>query len=202
LTRAEAKSVTRARLLEAAGKVLAAAGYGGLSVSAVAREAGVAQPTFYVHFRDKDELLRALGEAEMGMLRQRVRQARERFIAGAGVDAVRETFRIPLQTWVEHPELLRLHMQELRQPGSPIGAMMRQLREEFRRDLADDLVRLGLPAASAAEREELQLIAEAMLAQTETLALFYLDGACSNLDTVVEVLTRFAVGVIGFGPQR
>lgn len=197
LTRAEAKSVTRARLLDAAAKVLGETGYGGLAVSTVARMAGVAQPTFYVHFRDKDDLLRALGEAEMGTLRQRLRQARDRFLAGAGVDALRETFRIPLQVWVEKPALLRLHMQELRQPGSPIGALMAQLREEFRSDLADDLVRFGLPATTPAEREELALIAEAMVAQTEALALFYLDGGCSSLEAVVEVLTRFAVGVIG-----
>jgi AcrR family transcriptional regulator len=41
-------------------------GYGGLSTGAVARAAGVAQPTFYVHFRDMDDLLRTIGTEQIG----------------------------------------------------------------------------------------------------------------------------------------
>jgi TetR/AcrR family transcriptional regulator, fatty acid biosynthesis regulator len=193
--------VTRARMLEAAGRLLTEKGYGGLSASAVSRAAGVAQPTFYVHFRDKDDLLRAFGEAQMGALRARLRDARERVLAGQGVDAVRETFRIPLQTWLESPALLRLSMQEQHQAGSPVGAMVRQFREEVRQDLADDLVRFGLSANTAAEKEQVSLVAEAIVAQTEALALFYLEGRCKDLDAVIDVLTRFTVGVIGLsGP--
>jgi AcrR family transcriptional regulator len=203
LSREEAKTVTRGRLLEAAARLLAQTGYGGLSASAVARAAGVAQPTFYVHFRDKDDLLRTLGEVEIGRLRARLRAARERVIQGHGIDAVRETFRIPLQTWIERPYLLRLYAQELRQPGSPVGAVAHQLLEELRTDLADDLVRLGLPAASAAEREQVDMIAAAIVAQTEALALGYLDGRYKSLDAVIDVLTRFTVGVIGLAqPQQ
>ena len=189
--------MTRARMLEAVGKLLTETGYGGLSASAVARAAGVAQPTFYVHFRDKDDLLRAFGEAQMGQLRARLRAARERVLAGQGVDAVRETFRIPLESWLENPALLRLSMQERHQPGSPVGAMVRQVRDEIRQDLADDLVRFGLPAKSAADRERVAMMAEAIVAQTEALAMFYIEGHCSSLDAVVDVLTRFTVGVIG-----
>jgi AcrR family transcriptional regulator len=197
LSRAEAKAVTRARMLEAAGRLLKEHGYGGLSASAVSRAAGVAQPTFYVHFRDKDDLLRAFSEAQLAPLRARLRQARERVMAGQGVDAVRETFRIPLQAWMENPELLRLAMQERHHAGSPVGEMMRQMREEIRRDLADDLVRLGLPAATPVEQERVAIIAEAIVAQTEALAMFYLEGRCTSLETVVDILTRFTVGAIG-----
>jgi AcrR family transcriptional regulator len=201
LTRDESKSLTRARLLEAAGRLLAETGYGGLSASAVARAAGVAQPTFYVHFRDKDDLLRTLGEEQIGALRLRLRDARSRVLEGQGVDAVRDTFRIPLETWVAHPGLLRLYAQQLHQPASPLGEMTRQLRDEVRRDLVEDLIRLGLPGASPAERERLDMVAEAMIAQTEALALRYLDGGYTSLDAVVEVLTRFAVGVLGLDPH-
>jgi AcrR family transcriptional regulator len=200
LSRAEGKAVTRARMLEAAGRLLTEKGYGGLSASAVSRAAGVAQPTFYVHFRDKDDLLHAFGEAQMGALRARLREARERVLAGQGIDAVRETFRIPLETWLENPALLRLSLQELHQAGSPVGAMVRQLRAEIRQDLADDLVRFGLPSRTPAEREQISLVAEAIVAQTEALALFYADGRCKNLDTVIDILTRFTVGVIGLTP--
>jgi len=197
LTREESKSITRARLLDAAGKILAERGYGALSASAVARAAGIAQPTFYVHFRDKDDLVRTLGEGQIGALRARLREARQRIIAGAGVEAVRETFRVPLETWIQHPSLLRLWTQEMHQPGSPVGAMARQLRDEVHRDLVDDLARFGLPAATPADRERLGMIAEAMIAQTEALALGHLDGRYRDVDAIVDVLTRFAIGVLG-----
>lgn len=200
LTRNEAKAVTRGRLLEAATRVLRERGYGGLSASAVARAAGVAQPTFYVHFRDKADLLRALGEEHVGTLRERLRRARAQVIAGHGVDAVRETFRLPLATWVEHPHLFRLFAQERRQPGSPLGALFRELLDEVRNDLADDLVRLGLPGATPADRERVQMVAEAMIAQTEALALGHLDDRYTSFDAVVEVLTEFAVGVLAGTP--
>jgi len=197
LSRNEAKSITRRRILDAAGSLIAETGYGGLSASAVARAAGIAQPTFYVHFRDKDDLLRTLGDELIGSLRDELRAARERVLAGQGVEAVRETYRIPLDVWIEHPALLRLHVQELHQTGSPLGAMLRALRDEILRDLADDLARFGLPSSSPAERERLEMIAEAMIAQTEALALSLVDGRYRDREAVIDVLTRFAVGVLG-----
>ena len=62
LSREETKLITRRRLLDGAALVLRAEGFEKLTTSRVAREAGVAQPTFYVHFRDMNELLHALAD--------------------------------------------------------------------------------------------------------------------------------------------
>ncbi len=153
--------------------------------------------TLYVHFRDKDDLVRTLAEEQIGALRARLRAARQRVIAGAGIEAVRETFRAPLETWIDRPSLFRLYAQEMLHPGSPLGAVARQMRDEVRRDLVEDLARFGLPAATAAERQRLDMIAEAMIAQTEALALAYIDGRYDDLEAVVDVLTRFAAGLLG-----
>jgi AcrR family transcriptional regulator len=51
--------LTRARILEAAGKLLAKDGPEGLSVSQVARLAGINRGTAYQHFRTREQLLRA-----------------------------------------------------------------------------------------------------------------------------------------------
>jgi TetR/AcrR family transcriptional regulator, fatty acid biosynthesis regulator len=196
LTRSEAKSITRRRLLDAAGRLLAESGYGGLSASAVARAAGIAQPTFYVHFRDKDDLLRTLGEEQIGTLRVRLREARARIKEGEGEAAVRDAFRIPLDMWIAHPGLMRLNAQELHQPNSPLARILRGFRDEILRDLADDLAGLGLPSGTPAERERLEMVAEAMMAQTEALALGYLDGRYTSVDAIVDVLTAFALGFL------
>jgi AcrR family transcriptional regulator len=197
LTREEGKLITRRRLLESAAKLLGKTGYGGLSVSAVARAAGVAQPTFYVHFRDKEDLLQTLADEKFGGLRAKLREARERVRAGQGVDAVRDTFRLPLQTFLEQPALFRLYQQEIRQPGSPLGEQSRRLRDELRNDLTEDLVGLGMLTVTEGDRKQVEMIAESMIVQTEALGLGYLDGRYDDIETIVEVLTRFAVGVLG-----
>lgn len=196
LTRSEAKSLTRRRLLDAAGRLLATEGYAGLSASAIARAAGIAQPTFYVHFRDKDDLLRTLGEEQVGVLRQRLREARARILQGAGEAAVREAFRIPLEMWIAHPGLLRLNAQELHQPGSPLAKVLRGFRDEILRDLVEDLAGFGLPNATPAERERLEMVADAMMAQTEALALGHLEGRYRSVDAMVDVLAHFAAGAM------
>jgi AcrR family transcriptional regulator len=57
--RAEQAEETRARILDAAGRVMAT-GVASLSVPAVAREAGVSVPTVYRHFGTKADLLAEL----------------------------------------------------------------------------------------------------------------------------------------------
>ena len=201
LTREEGKLITRRRLIEAGAKLLAEKGLAALTASAVAREAGIAQPTFYVHFSDKDDLLNTIAAEKIGALRAPLRAARERLRQGEGVEAIRETFRLSLQTMVEHPELFRLYLQQFHEPASPMGAQARRLFDELRGDLSEDLARLGLPASSPAEREQLDMVAESMIAQTQALGLAHLAGRYSSLEDIVEVLTRFAVGILGLGTQ-
>jgi TetR/AcrR family transcriptional regulator, fatty acid biosynthesis regulator len=197
LSRQESKSQTRQRLLEAAATLLGQNGSGALSASAVARAADVAQPTFYVHFRDKDDLLRALGEEQLAPLRGKLRAARERFFAGEGLEPVRETFRLPLEIWTAHPELLRLYLVERFSSASPLAERARRLRAEICSDLAEDLARFGLAGRGARNRERLAMIAEALVAQTEGLALGLVDGRFKSLDAAVGVLTDFAASLLG-----
>src|ERR1043166_2243328 len=59
-SRASKKSVARSAMLEAARRLAARGGVDGLSLMAVAEEAGFAPPTVYGQFRNKDELLLAV----------------------------------------------------------------------------------------------------------------------------------------------
>ncbi|HXD69736.1 MAG TPA: TetR family transcriptional regulator, partial [Gaiellales bacterium] len=55
--RREQARETRRRMLEAAGTLLAARGYAGTTIAAVAAEAGVAPETVYAAFRNKRTLV-------------------------------------------------------------------------------------------------------------------------------------------------
>jgi TetR/AcrR family transcriptional regulator, fatty acid biosynthesis regulator len=196
LSREEQKLITRRRLLEAAAKLLSESGYAGLTTASIAREAGVAQPTFYVHFKDKDDLVRTLAREKMEALRRPLRELRQQVARERGLEALHETFRLPLMHLLEQPELFRLFVQEYHQPGSPFGAEARALQRELEADLVEDLRAAGLFPDDPAERERLNMMAEGMIALTQTLALGYLDGRYHDAEKIVDVLTDFALGVL------
>jgi AcrR family transcriptional regulator len=56
------KALTRQRILDAARELFYRQGYYGTSVDQIALEAGASRPTFYLHFRDKEEVLTQIAE--------------------------------------------------------------------------------------------------------------------------------------------
>lgn len=68
MSRSEQKSQTRQQLLQGAGRGFRKAGFGGIGVDGLAKEAGVTSGAFYVHFDSKAQAFResvALGMAEL-----------------------------------------------------------------------------------------------------------------------------------------
>lgn len=65
-TRSEKSAATRAAILEAALDEFSAKGFAGARLDDVARRAGVAKGTIYVHFRDKETLFQELVRAYLG----------------------------------------------------------------------------------------------------------------------------------------
>jgi AcrR family transcriptional regulator len=77
---ARSREATRQRLIEAAIQLFAHEGLHGATSARIARAAGVATGTFYLHFRDKQELFAAIVQSALAELRGRLRRA----IDGAG----------------------------------------------------------------------------------------------------------------------
>src|SRR5262249_54577444 len=65
----------RLRILEAAVRIFARKGFFGTKVSEVASEAGVADGTIYLYFKNKDDLLISLFEERMAGLLAGLREA-------------------------------------------------------------------------------------------------------------------------------
>ena len=72
---ARRRAHTREKLLTAARRVFAARGYHEASISEITGAADVGVGTFYLHFRDKEEVLRVLLEEGLGALRERIARA-------------------------------------------------------------------------------------------------------------------------------
>ena len=80
--RAEQKQESRARILASAGRGFRDAGYGGLGVDGLAKQAGVTSGAFYAHFKSKSEAFRETVAAGMHELRDGIEQFRRTHGAG------------------------------------------------------------------------------------------------------------------------
>lgn len=193
-TRTEAKASTRQRLLDAALEILDEEGGAALTTVSVTKRVGIAQSSFYAHFADMDELLRQLTE-QLAVERQRTtRRARWRFGTERGSERGRDMFRVPLAGLLAHPAILRLVLRSRLDPSSPLGQWSRELVEDNRRELIEDLVAGGAPASSALERRQLEMFADGLIALTESMALGAVDGRYTDIEEIVDVLLAFCGG--------
>ena len=118
--RSIAREDKRRRLLEAAVRVFARAGYHGSRVGDIAEEAGVAHGLLYHYFSSKEEVLRTIFRENWGELL-------ERFRAVEGSDEPADEklegiAKILLRTWRNDPDLVTVMVREV--------ARSRHLQEE------------------------------------------------------------------------
>src|SRR5258708_34454952 len=69
------RAKVRAQLLEAARQVFLERGYQDATISEIVQDADIAMGTFYLHFRDKEELLVSLAQDTLQSLREQVHPA-------------------------------------------------------------------------------------------------------------------------------
>lgn len=80
---ARSRAETRRRLLEAAVALFAENGLHGVTSAQIARRAGVAAGTFYLHFADKEALFREIAFAALAELRARQERASAGLVPGS-----------------------------------------------------------------------------------------------------------------------
>jgi TetR/AcrR family transcriptional regulator, fatty acid biosynthesis regulator len=170
-----------------------------LSVSAVARRAGMAQSSFYVHFDDLAALLRAVGD-EMAVRRGvAVRAARRKVREQPEAVRVRETFRIPLDEMLSNPDWYRAGLRVRYDPESPLGEVVREMLAKEREDLVEDLVLAGYRLEVPAGRRSAEMVADCLASMTEALAQGHIEGRYPDPEEILDVLVQiFYEGVASF----
>lgn len=141
--RAQQKEKTRRSLIDAAFNQLSAdRSFSNLSLREVAREAGVAPTSFYRHFSGMDELGLTMVDEGGLLLRQLMRQARQR------IKADRSMIRSSVETFMEfienNPNVFRLLLHE--RSGTSYGfraAVAREI-EHFSAELTEYLISTGI----------------------------------------------------------
>lgn len=91
-------------ILDAAEQQLAADGYDGMTVATIAQAAGITRGALYFYFGSKNEILAALVERTVAMLRTEIDDADD---GVAPEDAVRQGIQWTARMWREHGTVMR-----------------------------------------------------------------------------------------------
>lgn len=201
-TRSERKAATRGRLISAALEIVRERGPGALTTTELTRAAGIAQPSFYVHFDNVDDCLSAAAEEAGQRITDLLKTARAEALARVGTaDALEGALDATLDVLLSEPALVDVFLQHRRDPSSALGARLRDVFERARADLLSDLRAaadaLGLPDEL---RAAIPVTAELLIAQTLAVVEGHIDGRLTDRALSVRVLSHFTATALFGAP--
>lgn len=157
MSRAQQKEKTRKAIIDAAFSQLSAEkSFAGLSLREVSREAGIAPTSFYRHFADMDELGLTLVDEAGLMLRQLMRQARQRIEKDGSV--IRTSIETFMEFVTQNSNVFRLLLRERSGTSAAFRSAVAREIQHFCAELADYLHK-----STHCPEERARLQAEAMV---------------------------------------
>jgi AcrR family transcriptional regulator len=177
----------RKQLLEVARRVFGGKGYHTVTMDDVAKESGVTKPILYDHFPSKRDLYRALLEADLANLRQRVAEALES--SPGNRERIRASFQAYFDFVDEEGEGFRLLMQE------SVGAE-REFQEmifRFRDDVLEEVTKVILRESRGnLDESEAADVALGLIGMVEMVAQRNPGASKRNRKRTVDTLVRLA----------
>lgn len=186
--RERSRMETRRRLLEAGTRLFAEQGIAGTRAADISRAAGVAVGTLYVHFDDREALLREILVQGLAELRGRLGRIPKTPYAGVA-ESVRDHMETMVRLAEEHPELCRI-LFSTEVHATTIGAEVLDLltsmqEERLRVGMADGYFRSDVDPAVAARA----LVGM----QMHVLSWWTQDPSRAPRGVVVDTLTKIRV---------
>jgi TetR/AcrR family transcriptional regulator, fatty acid metabolism regulator protein len=161
----------RERILDAAVKVFAAAGFYNAKVAQIAQQAGVADGTIYLYFKSKDDLLISLFEDRMEDINANLRAALSQ--AEGAVEKLRTVVRLHLEFVEQNRHMAEVICVELRQSSKFIKEYANPKFGEFLRILAAAIAE-GQKSGELRADLDPPLIARALFGALDEIALAWL----------------------------
>ena len=186
-TRKANKERTRHKLVQATLKILHKQGPTALTTGRIAQAAGVAQPTFYVHFKDMDEALEEAAVTVGESIRARLREFRDGLEDGASPQvATRQAFTTGVEALIADRRSAELFLRHRRDVANPLGRRWRELMDGAREDLVADLHARGV----GKQVDDLVVLADTIIGLVLTTVESILDGRVTNRAAAMEMMLR------------
>jgi AcrR family transcriptional regulator len=179
---ARSREATRDRLLASGVALFAKHGLNGVTTHDIAREAGVASGTFYLHFPDKGALFREIAVDAEERLRHHVEEATAD--ARDLRDAVRSQVEALTGFAAENRELMRIVF------SSESGAVASQLLDSFSRSIAEGR-RDAIETGEMPKEIDASVVSQAIVGMFVRVLLWWIeDPEPVSRETLIETLTR------------
>ena len=128
------------RILEAAVKVFARQGFYQSTISQVAKEAGVADGTIYLYFKNKDDILINFFS---DITRQAFKRFREALVSsGSSLDKLRSLIRAHLSAFQENRDVAIVYQVETHQSSRLAEDQIREMSKMYR-DIIEGIIEQG-----------------------------------------------------------
>jgi AcrR family transcriptional regulator len=182
------KERTRQRLLQAVLKTIQRYGHATLTTGRVAEFAGVAQPTFYVHFRSMDQALEQVAEWVAQELSPALNPQGSAELDRAA-EVLEEAVRKCTRSLVRDRKVAEVFLSNRRDQTSALGRRWSVLTGSLRERMRQIVVQVS-PDVSASDAA---LHAELLVSVVYGLAEAYIDGRVDDLDRATAIASRAIV---------
>jgi AcrR family transcriptional regulator len=191
LTRKASTELTRRRLIDGAIEILRRDGVAAATTGRIASAAGLKQPSFYVHFADRDQVFEAaaneIGRRVLGILKHQltaIDRTHPRRSIRAAYAAVTEAF-------LSEPELTRIFLRHRIDDGTVLGRTFRSLLDQVRGELVESIGSYGITLPRGAAEAHIELLVAASLGLLEGL----LDGRLRDREAGIDALSGATVAM-------
>jgi len=192
---ARSRAATRERLIESARALFAEYGLRGVTTHEIAKGAGVAAGTFYLHFSDKRELFREIATESVAVLRERLQKAVASARDVATLTRAHSTAMIDFAE--DHRDLVRI----LFSADADAVAVCADLLNELAGVVAQNRRERQL-AGSASPRLDAAVLSQALVGMWARVVAWWADDPSrARRDVVIETLTRIQLEGTQPGPQ-
>jgi AcrR family transcriptional regulator len=177
--------LTKRRLVDGAVDILRREGLAAATTGRIASAAGLKQPSFYVHFSDRDEVFEAAADQIGKRMLEKLRRQHTRFDPKDVHRSLTATYRSIVTAFLSEPELTRIFLRHRADGETVLGEVFgRQLREA-RSAILQSLPLYGVAAASPGVAEAyVEVIVSGVLGMLEAL----LEGRIKDREPAIEVL--------------
>jgi TetR/AcrR family fatty acid metabolism transcriptional regulator len=185
------------RILEAAVKVFASHGFRQSTISQVAREAGVADGTIYLYFKNKDDILVQFFEYKARQVFGCFRQEVDR--AANSVEKLRNLVRMHLAEFQRDPDMAVVYQVETHQSSRLVEAQIRDMAKMYL-DIIAEIVEQGQSEGSIRKDLYLGLVKRFILGAVEEVISTWLhSGRSYDLASMADPLVELFIKGIGSG---
>jgi AcrR family transcriptional regulator len=190
--------VTRRRLIDGAVEILRRDGFAAATTGRIASAAGLKQPSFYVHFADRDEVF----EAAAGQIGQRMLAKLERqhakFDPADVHGSLQALYEAIVGAFLSEPELTRIFLRHRTDDGTVLGRIFSRHVQRARATILTSLPLYGVAVTGAAAEPYVEIIVSGVLGTLEAL----LEGRLKDRSAAIEALVDVTARVLRAQPGK